>query len=171
MRAPTSAEFIAAVTAVAGSLRSGASPTVAWERGLGVRTRAGVPVLADLVARCPADPVSARAVRAAASLAVEIGAAPAEVLDRVAGSLAREAEAAAQRRAALAGPRATARVLAWLPASGLVLGLALGADPAAVLLDGGTGSVLLLAGVSLTVVGRRWTAHHVRAAEAAGRDR
>ncbi|WP_051480382.1 type II secretion system F family protein [Cellulomonas sp. KRMCY2] len=166
---PTS--FAAAVTTVSGALRSGASPAAAWERGLGVRTVAGVPVWPDLVAHCPDDPASARAVLAAARLAVEVGAAPAEVLDRVVGSLAREAEAAAQRRAALAGPQATARVLAWLPALGLALGFLLGANPAQVLLDGGRGTALLLLGTGLTVLGRRWTARHVRAAAAAGRER
>ena len=162
--------FTAAVTSVAGALRSGASPATAWERGLGVRTEAGVPVWADLVAHCSGDPASARAVLAAAHLAVEVGAAPAEVLDRVVGSLARDAEAAGQRRAALAGPQATARVLAWLPALGLLLGFALGANPAHVLLDGGRGTGLLLLGTGLTVLGRQWTARHVRAAAAAGRE-
>ena len=66
---------------------------------------------------------------------------------------------------------ATARVLAWLPALGLVLGLALGADPFAVLLDGSGGSALLAVGVLLTWAGRRWTGRHLRAATAAGRER
>ena len=164
-------ELVAAVSAVAGALRSGADPATAWERGLGVSTVGGVPSPADLVHRFPGDLASAAAVLAAARLAVEVGAAPAQVLDRVAATLTREAEAAGQRRAALAGPLATARVLAWLPALGLVLGATLGADPVAVLLGGGPGTALLVLGSVLTGIGRRWTARHVRVATAAGRDR
>lgn len=163
--------FIAAVTQVSGALRSGIAPAEAWWRGMGVRADAGVPDWPDLLHRWPDDAAGARAVFAAARLAAEVGAAPATVLDRVAHALAQDAEAQGQRRAALAGPRATARVLAWLPALGLVLGLALGADPFAVLLDGAGGSALLVAGAVLTWVGRRWTGRHLRAAYLAGRER
>lgn len=163
--------FLAAVTEVAATLRSGASPEAAWRRGLGVRVVDGAPLWADLVVRWPDDVASARAVRAVARLSTDLGAAPALLLDEVGAALAREARARAERQAALAGPRATARVLAWLPLLGLVLGAALGADPWTVLLDGGAGTGLLLAGAVLTWAGRRWTGRYLRAAEAAGRER
>ncbi|GAB09240.1 hypothetical protein GOARA_034_00150 [Gordonia araii NBRC 100433] len=60
-------------------------------------------------------------------------------------------------QAGLAGPRATSRVLALLPLCGVVLGQAIGADPVGVLLAGGIGSVLLVVGVGLAVVGVVWS--------------
>lgn len=161
-------ELLAAVATVAAALRSGAAPTVAWRRGLGVPAHAGVPEWADLAARCPDEPHAVGAVLAAARLAHEIGAPLAPVLDAVVSALARDADAEARRRSALAGPLATARLLAWLPVLGIALGWVLGADPFAVLLDGGGGTALLGAGAAATWVGRRWTARHVRAAVAAG---
>ena len=101
-------------------------------------------------------------------LSRELGAAPASTLHEIALSLAREHEAAGQRSAALAGPRATARLLAGLPGVGVLLGLGLGADPLGVLLDGGTGSALLCGGVILTCAGRWWTGRCVQEAARAG---
>ena len=164
-QAPT--DPIARVTAVAAELRSGAPPPAAWERGIGVRTVDGLPTLEELV-RVMGDPRAAAAVLAAARLAEEVGAAPAAVLDRIAAALAEEAEADARRRAAFAGPRATARLLAWLPLVGVLLGLALGARPDEVLLDGGGGTVLGGLAALLMLVGRRWTARHLVAAAAVG---
>lgn len=161
------ADLIARVTAVAAELRSGAPPPVAWERGLGVRTVDGLPLLEELVG-VTRDPRAAGAVLAAARLAEEVGAAPAAVLDRMATALAEEAEADARRRAAFSGPRSTARLLAWLPLVGVVLGLALGARPDQVLLDGRGGTVLLGLAALLMAVGRWWTARHLAAAAAAG---
>src|SRR5690606_12955467 len=136
-------------------------------RGLGVRVVDGVPLWPDLEARWPDDVAAARAVHAVARLSTELGAAPALLLDDVGAALAQDAEARAERRAAFAGPRTTARVLAWLPVLGLLLGAALGADPWTVLLDGGAGTALLGAGVVLTWAGRRWTGRYLRAAEVA----
>lgn len=166
--------FLSSVTHVAGAVRSGAGPAEAWWHGMGVRTDDGVPRWEDLVAQAgPAGPEmsAARAVHAAARLSAVAGTAPAAMLDRVVDGLVRDAEEAAQRRSAIAGPQTTARLLAWLPALGLLLGLALGADPAAVLLDGGGGSGLLLAGGALTAIGHEWGRRYVRAAVAAAGER
>lgn len=132
-----------------------------------MRTVDGLPTLEELV-RVTGDPRAAAAVLAAARLAEEVGAAPAAVLDRIAAALAEEGEADARRRAAFAGPRATARLLAWLPLVGVLLGLALGARPDEVLLDGGGGTALAGLAVLLMVVGRRWTARHLAVAAAVG---
>ncbi|HWS57896.1 MAG TPA: type II secretion protein F [Actinotalea sp.] len=155
---------------VAALLRSGAAPELAWSRGLGVGVRDGLPDPAALLGGAP-EPHQAVAVLAAARLAQEVGAAPAVVLDGIVVSLVRDAQARSERSAALAGPRATASLLAWLPVVGLVLGVAVGADPLAVLLDGAGGSALLLAGVGASMVGRRWTALLLRRAARAGADR
>ncbi|MDL9937525.1 type II secretion system protein F [Gordonia sp. ABSL1-1] len=59
-------------------------------------------------------------------------------------------------RAGLAGPRATAAVLAGLPVLGLALGQATGADPVGILLGGGLGGVLLVIGTALAAAGLLW---------------
>lgn len=154
------ADLVAAVTGVAVALRSGALPAEAWRRA-GVRAPLGVPPREELARRWPGQVGAVTTLVAAAELTATLGVAPATVLDRVAVTLARDAEAAGQRQAALAGPLATARLLGWLPVVGLGLGFALGADPLGVLLDGGAGSALLLVGAALLLAGRRWTARHV----------
>ncbi len=158
-----------ALAAVAAALRSGATPAVAWRRAWALPVEEGVPRWEDLLARCHGDAATASAVLAAARLAHECGTAPAALLDRLADVLADEQEVAGERRAAMAGPRATARLLAWLPAVGLGLGWAVGARPLAVLLDGGVGSALACGAVLLTVGGRAWGEHLLASAEAAGR--
>lgn len=105
---------------------------------------------------------------AACRLTHELGAPLAEVLQRCAEGLTEAGHARAARAVALAGPRATARLLGWLPVLGLVLGAGIGADPLRVLLGGGLGSACLLAGVALMVAGRRWVAALERVAGAAG---
>ena len=159
---------VGGVPAVAAALRAGATPAVAWQRGWGVRSRDGIPEWADVVAGCAGDSAAASAVLAAARLAAATGAPLAMVLDRVGVALAEEADIAGQRRAAFAGPRATARLLAWLPAFGVLLGMALGADPLGVLLDGRAGSGLLAAAGALSWCGWRWSRRVLRSAAAAG---
>jgi tight adherence protein B len=88
----------------------------------------------------------------------------ADVLTRFAAHLETEDDAEAARQTALAGPRATVRLLTWLPLSGLGLGLLLGVDPVATLLGTPWGLAALAAGVALTAVGRLWSARLVRAA-------
>lgn len=58
--------------------------------------------------------------------------------------------------AGLAGPRATAMVLALLPVVGVGLGQLMGAAPLGVLLGGGLGGVLLVVGVGLDCAGLLW---------------
>ncbi|MFB8227379.1 hypothetical protein [Cellulosimicrobium sp. NPDC055967] len=159
------------VTQVGSLLRSGAAPGAAWERALGVRVdAAGVPRVVDLAPHVGGLP-TARALVAACRLAVEVGAPLAPVLDEVAASVAADAEARAERDAALAGPRATARVLLWLPAVGVLLGYVLGADPLGTATDGGIGSVGVLLGLLLLLAGRTWSGRLVERARAAGEDR
>lgn len=78
--------------------------------------------------------------------------------------------AAEQRRAVeveLAGPQATARLLALLPVVGLLLAAGLGAAPLAFLVATTPGRVCLVLGLLLELVGLRWTAR--LAGGAAGR--
>ncbi len=67
-------------------------------------------------------------------------------------------------RAATAGPRAGALLLAGLPVLGLAMGSGVGADPWRVLTATGTGQVLLVAGVALELAGVAWSARLVRRA-------
>lgn len=105
---------------------------------------------------------------AACRLTHEIGAPLAEVLERCAAGITEAGHARAARAVALAGPRATARLLGWLPLIGLGLGAAVGADPLDVLLSGGLGSACLVLGVVLMLAGRWWVSTLVRVAGAAG---
>ena len=58
--------------------------------------------------------------------------------------------------AALAGARATAVILALLPALGVLLGQDVGAHPIRFLLGSGLGGGLLMAGVGLVCAGLVW---------------
>ena len=91
----------------------------------------------------------------------------AELLTRFAAQLEAEDDAEAARQTALAGPRATVRLLTGLPFLGLGLGLAMGVDPVHLLLGSPWGAAALTAGLALTTAGRIWSARLVRAAEAA----
>ncbi|MHC6593877.1 type II secretion system F family protein [Arthrobacter sp. C152] len=92
----------------------------------------------------------------------------ADVLARFAAQLEAEEDADAARQTALAGPKATVRLLTWLPLMGLGLGAALGVDPLATLLGTPLGLAALVAGAALTVAGRLWSARLVAAAAGAG---
>ncbi|WP_167510534.1 type II secretion system F family protein [Paenarthrobacter nitroguajacolicus] len=85
----------------------------------------------------------------------------ADLLARFAAQLEAEEDAEAARQTALAGPKATVRLLSWLPVFGLVLGMALGVDPLGILLDNIWGVATLGAGLLLTVAGRVWSSRLV----------
>ncbi|MCU1547072.1 MAG: hypothetical protein JWO29_23 [Arthrobacter sp.] len=90
----------------------------------------------------------------------------ADVLTRFAAQLEAEEDAEAARQTALAGPKATVRLLTWLPLLGLGLGMLLGVDPVTILLGTPPGMAALAAGVVLTAAGRIWSSRLVRAAGA-----
>ncbi|WP_455713646.1 type II secretion system F family protein [Streptomyces rimosus] len=166
--------------AVAGELRAGRQPGQALvatgAEGFG---EAGTAVVA--AARFGGD--VPRALRAAARLpgaeglagvaacwqvAVDGGAGLAAGLDRIASGLRGQRDQSDDLTAQLAGPRATALMLALLPAGGLALGSALGADPLRVLLHTPAGWACLLVGGLLEWCGVAWTARIIRAAEGSG---
>ncbi|MFH8465447.1 type II secretion system F family protein [Streptomyces sp. NPDC017991] len=98
-------------------------------------------------------------------VAVDRGAGLATGLDRLEGALRAERDQRADLRAQLAGARSTAVLLAGLPALGLLLGTALGADPLHILLHTGAGLGCLLVGGVLEGVGLWWALRIVRGAE------
>ena len=83
----------------------------------------------------------------------------AELVRVAVGDFSLRAEQAQRRavQAELAGPRATAGMLAILPLAGLVLAAGLGADPLHVLLETPVGWVCLVAGLGLDGLGLLWT--------------
>ncbi|MEU4349460.1 type II secretion system F family protein [Streptomyces sp. NPDC023838] len=98
-------------------------------------------------------------------VAVDGGAGLAAGLERLEAALRAERDQREELRAQLTGPRTTAALLALLPALGLLLGTAMGADPLRVLLHTPAGlGCLALAGV-LEAAGLYWTARITRAGE------
>lgn len=178
-------------TAVAQALRSGATPSAAWWDAARIRSDdRGVPDATALLERVEAirevdrrgrarasraadrerSGRQVRAIVAGCTLAVQLGAPLAPVLESVGRSVVAAEEARAERAAALAGPRTTARILSWLPVVGFALATALGAAPHEVLLDGGLGTALIGAAGVLTLLGRRWSNALVERARAAEGD-
>lgn len=157
---------------------AGDEPLAWWDavaRSAMPKNGGAAPLLAGFGRRAGASGQAAPAVREAAAalaagwrLAQQTGAPLADVLDAVAGGLRQEAAVAADAEAALAGPRATARLLAGLPLAGIGLGELMGAHPLHVLLGTSPGRTCLLAGVALSLVGRLWMRRLVDAAVAVG---
>jgi tight adherence protein B len=100
-------------------------------------------------------------------VAVDQGAGLAAGLDRLAAALRAERDQRSDLRAQLAGARATAVLLAGLPALGLLIGTALGAEPLHVLLHTTAGLGCLVTGGVLEGLGLWWVLRIVRGAEAA----
>jgi tight adherence protein B len=85
----------------------------------------------------------------------------ADLLDAVRADIEQRIRFAAGVQAQLAGPRATAAVLAGLPLLGLGLGQAVGAAPLQVLAGTAAGQVLLVVGTALACAGVLWSARLV----------
>ena len=169
------ADLAAVVAGVAARLRAGVRVGDAWSQVLGTPVGDDGPDARQLRAvgerrarthrwgrrrtggPAPGATGRAQAVVCADRMAAELGAPLAPVLDTVAQALAADAEAEAELGAALAGPRASARLVGWLPVLGLALGAVVGADPVAVLTDGGFGTAAGVVGVLLLVAGRVWS--------------
>ncbi len=123
---------------------------------------AGVPAGRALqaVVLGPDVPAPARAHLTCVAVALDAceraGAPVAPALASLAAALRAEHEAERDREAALAAPRSTAAVMTALPGIGLLLGLALGVDPLAVLVDTVAGRVALVLGLSCWAAGRWW---------------
>ncbi|MBG6224481.1 tight adherence protein B [Arthrobacter sp. CAN_A2] len=95
------------------------------------------------------------------------GAPLAGILEQYAVQLDAQLDGLSARETALAGPRATVVLLAWLPAVGLVLAFALGVNPLEVLLGSSLGRLALASGVLLMLVARLWSRSLVRRVDGA----
>jgi len=166
------------VAEAATRLRCGASFEQAWQKTfertdiadrykMGVDS-AGVPHGLRALQRSSSGTELTFAIPAAVAvcrLSYLTGAPSADVLEACAGGITEVSEAAAARRVALAGPRASARTLALLPLLGLLLGYVLGSNPLAFLLSTNVGRVCLLIGFAFELAGIVWVRHLVKRAE------
>jgi tight adherence protein B len=146
-------------SALSGEASSSASSTV---ESVGSMLAAGGDVAAGL-RRC--DAPQARWLAVAWQVSAGTGAPLTNVLEAYADSLRRHVETVRDRNAALAGPRATAKVLTAMPALGMGLGLLLGVDPVSALFAGSAGRACGIAGVACWVTGHLWSRALVRRAE------
>ena len=96
-------------------------------------------------------------IAAATRLSTRTGCSLAAVVTAVEDDLRARARHRAELRAATAGPRASAVVLAGLPVLGLLMGSGVGADPWRVLTTTTPGQGLLVCGVALEAAGLAWS--------------
>jgi tight adherence protein B len=149
-------------------LRAGLAPAAAW-RHL-AETEEGAPELLRIAERIEAgepaaDAIEAegggvgpwRSVAAAWSIAARAGSPLAATLATLAGTLRVLAQQEREGRIALAGPNATARLVAVLPLVALGFGAALGVDTLGLLFGTGWGRACLAAGIGLMVLARLWS--------------
>jgi tight adherence protein B len=166
-----------ALAEVVADVRAGQPPARALERALGDResipaprtlaaARWGGDVTAAMRddARASAQPILAAAA-ACWSVSATQGAGLADALDRLVAQDRRAEEVRRQLDAHLAAPRATARMLALLPALGLGLGLAVGGDPVGWLIGTPLGWACLILGLSLIGAGLAWASRIVARTE------
>lgn len=163
-----------------GLLRSGATPEAAWWEAFGAGVEAdGAPLLyaggaggaggAGVAAAQGAVTVQeSTALRAAGRLAHAAGAPLADVLERIEETERGRRRAEAAREAVLAGPRAGAAVLLWLPLVGWVFAVSLDPGAARVLFATPLGWALLVLGGALWAAGRAWLSSMITRAESAG---
>jgi tight adherence protein B len=155
-----------ACDALVAELRAGQPPTLALHRaaevhqGLRAGARAGA-LGGDVPAalrRASTEPgwAGLTTVAAAWQVAEGSGSGLAASLQQVSVGLRTDDEVRVAVASSLAPARATARLLAVLPAFGLMLGTGLGGHPVALLLSTRAGNLLLLAGVGLALAGTAW---------------
>ncbi len=151
------------LTAVAAASRAGASTTDSWgEWGDGVCTDdEGVPILGR-------EDDLARDAIAAARLAHASGVPLAALVSSLARVEAVRESARLAVSVAMAGPRASARLLGWLPPAGLAMGAIVEPGVIKVLATTGLGWGLIVSAVALMAIGRRWMTVLLRTATAAG---
>ena len=156
-------QLLAGVRVLIGELEAGARPAAALAAAAEA-SPAHAAVLASAAAAADtadagmvlAGDGSTRAIGLAWRLGEQAGTELSGVLKRVARDLAAEDEQRRSVAIALAGPRASATVLAGLPVLGIALGTAMGARPWAFLLGDGAGQLVCCIGVLFDVAGVWW---------------
>jgi tight adherence protein B len=151
---PANAAENAAENAAAGS---DAAHRVFASVAVGARLGADVPSLLRRHAAVSTIPDELGRMAATWALAERHGVALAELLDAVRNDLDARVRLAGQVSAQLAGPKASAAVLAGLPLLGVALGQGIGADPWHVLTSTAAGQLLLITGTALACAGVIWS--------------
>ncbi|MBP2321430.1 tight adherence protein B [Kibdelosporangium banguiense] len=160
------AELAETLRSFVAELRAGAQPVVAAESVAEDAPPAGAEAMQTIASAARAggdaeqatrEPLVAEVVHAWV-LAQRHGLPLADVLAAVAKDLDQRVRFARQTHAKMAGPRASAAVLAGLPVLGIVLGEAVGANPLRVLAFTGIGQIVLVLGVALVCAGVIWCA-------------
>jgi len=149
---PTGAQRLAAVAAAS---RAGLTAHDAWQEW------GEIPVRLDPDGAAQCTGVSRRLAHecaAAGRLAAASGVPLAQVLDSLSRVEAAREEALLAATTAAAGPRASARVMAWLPGAGMVLAVVVEPRTLGLLLGTGLGWMVLVVAGFLTWAGRRWMA-------------
>ena len=151
------------LAAVAAASRSGASARESWREWGGdtAITDEGEPILAR-------DDELARDAIAAARLAHESGVPLADLISSLARVEAVRENARSAVAVAMAGPRASARLLGWLPVAGLVVSVVVEPRTLAVVATTGLGWGVMAVAAGLMAAGRRWMTTLLRTASAAG---
>ncbi|GDY30740.1 type II secretion system F family protein [Gandjariella thermophila] len=174
-RLRATAAMASALGALVAELRAGAHPASAAERaaadaepiaalamnGIAAAARLGGDVAVALAGAAATQPVLGWAltqVGTAWTVADRHGVPLAGVLDAVRRDLRQRVRFAKQVQARMAGPRASAAVLASLPVVGLLLGEAMGVRALHVLATTGVGQALLVVGTTLLCAGVLWSA-------------
>jgi len=152
-------DAVDAVTTLAGDLRAGLA--------IGRALAEVEPVLVRATQAGADAALIATRIGAGVRVAEATGAPLADVLDRLDNHLRAVDRARAVASAQAAGARASAVLLALMPAAGLGLGAVIGVDPLHVLLRTPVGAAALLAAVALQLTGLRWAGYLARVVVAA----
>lgn len=169
-----------AMVVLAGELRAGRAPAVALRRAAEVavgpagRALAAAETaatyggsVADALhreAEHSAVPEMLRGFAACWAVCQGTGSSLAAAVDRLEEGLRAERERRETVATELAGPRATAVMLAAMPLFGMLLGAGMGAKPLQLLLHTPLGNVCLVLGLALDLAGLWWTSRIVRTA-------
>lgn len=165
---------VAWLLALAGELRAGADVGDALRRcsaryrvgaGAARASRMGADISAALAVDAATTPIL-RSVAAAWSVSQQTGSGLADVLERIADGHRRSLEVRRTLEVELAGPRATARLMSFLPAIGVGLAMMLGADPLRWFVSSAPAAACLFVGLTLNVAGYVWIRRIVRGIEA-----
>lgn len=164
-RAVQRMHVVRALATLAAELEAGQPPREALRRAAGdppvwPRALASLRFDGDVAAALEVDaedrPVLAH-LAACWRVATDAGTGLAAAVARLAESARTAEDARVDLEGQLAGPRATARLLALLPVVGIGFGVLLGSDPIGWLLTDPLGRTCLGLGVLLTAVGALWT--------------
>lgn len=161
------AEVVSACQALAGQLRVGLIPGAALERvaldssllaGAASAHKVGADVAAALREQAKVPGCAGLQRLASAWQLCEVtGASIAGAAMQVAQTLRQEQSRALAVEAELAAPRATGRLLVFLPVIGIAMGYVAGGDPGHFLLATGLGRWLVLGALTLACLGLLWT--------------